>query len=218
MRRNYQQASLDIGDVDPNPIVQLRTWFEQAREVNSGDWFEPNAMTLATTAKDGMPSARIVLLKDIDDDGLVFYTNYASQKGRELEANPKACLVFHWPNLERQVRIAGHVIKVPRERSEAYFTSRPRGSQLGALASQQSQVVRDRKMLEDKLAELESQYGEDKPIPMPETWGGYKLEPSQFVFWQGRPNRLHDRLRYRLPHSDDMDVSPSGWAIERLSP
>lgn len=210
MRRNYQHATLNLEDVDPDPIAQFRLWFEQAVEVNTGDWFEPNAMTLATATPDGVPSARVVLLKDIDDDGIVFYTNYASQKGREIAANPKAAAVFHWPTLERQVRIAGRIEKVRRERSEQYFHKRPRGSQFGAMVSNQSDVVPTREILEEDLSQLERTYGEEDVIPLPENWGGYKLLVEELELWQGRPNRLHDRIRYRL----DGDT----YVMERLAP
>ena len=213
MRRQYQHATLDTPDVAVNPMDQFRQWFDQAVEVNTGEWFEPNAMTLATATTDGMPSARIVLLKDIDDDGLVFYTNYASQKGRELSVNPNAAAVFHWPALERQVRLTGPVEQVSRERSEAYFHKRPRGSQLGAAVSNQSEVLPSREVLEEKLSQLERNYAEEDVIPLPETWGGYKLRPLEVEFWQGRPNRLHDRLRYQR---DAVDAS--AWIIERLAP
>lgn len=212
MRRDYQQAALTTDDVAADPVVQFRKWFEQIVTVHTGDWFEPNAMTLATATPAGEPSARVVLLKDIDDDGVVFYTNYQSQKGRELDANPRASAVFYWASLERQIRLTGRVEPVSRERSEAYFHSRPRGSQLGALVSQQSQTVRTREELEEALSQLERTYGEEDVIPMPEHWGGYKLFVEEAEFWQGRPNRLHDRVRYRKAGD------AKGWVVERLAP
>jgi pyridoxamine 5'-phosphate oxidase len=167
-------------------------------------------MTLATATPEAHPSARIVLLKGIDAQGFAFYTNYESQKGRELSANPRAALVFYWAELERQVRIEGTVVKIPREESETYFHSRPRGSQLGALVSHQSRVIAGRSVLEQDLSQLE-QTLEGKPVPMPEEWGGFWLRPELFEFWQGRPNRLHDRLRYTME-------TPGNWRVERLSP
>jgi pyridoxamine 5'-phosphate oxidase len=170
---------------------------------------EPNAMTVATATREGVPSARIVLLKQWDERGFVFYTNYEGQKGRELAENPVAALVFYWPELERQVRIVGAVERTSVEESNAYFQSRPLGSRLGALVSHQSTVIPDRTHLEARLLQLEAEY-QDNPPPLPEYWGGYRVAPHAFEFWQGRPNRLHDRLRYRL----DGGV----WLVERLSP
>ena len=166
-------------------------------------------MTLATTGTDGQPSARIVLLKSFDDRGFVFYTNYQSRKGQELSENPRASLLFYWPQLWRQVRIEGVVEKISPAESEAYFQSRPLGSKLGAWASNQSQVVDQRETLEARFAELQKRFGED--IPRPEHWGGYRLKPNSIEFWQGRDNRLHDRLRYGLQED-------GGWAIDRLGP
>jgi pyridoxamine 5'-phosphate oxidase len=207
LRKTYNANGLNESDVDPDPFVQFGRWLQQAVEANL---VEPNAMTLATASKDGLPSARLILLKSFDGNGFVFYTNYESQKGRELAENPNAALVFYWAELERQVRIAGTVSKVSREESEAYFNSRPAGSRLGAWASGQSQVITSRKMLEERLKELAAEY-QDREVPTPPFWGGYRLSPQAFEFWQGRPDRLHDRLRYtRQPES--------GWAIERLSP
>ena len=166
-------------------------------------------MTLATAAKDGQPSARVVLLKSFDDSGFVFYTNYLSGKGKELAENPRACLLFYWSTLWRQVRIEGDVEKISAAESEEYFQSRPLGSKLGAWASNQSEVIDRRETLEARFAELQKRFGED--VPRPEHWGGYRLKPNSIEFWQGRENRLHDRLRYRLKED-------GSWVIERLGP
>src|SRR5687767_11480460 len=206
LRREYTLAGLKEHDLAPDPILQFQRWFEDA--LASGI-VEPNAMVLATADKQARPSSRIVLLKQVDARGFVFFTNYASRKGRELAGNPRAALTFPWHALERQVCVTGTITKVSREESEAYFKLRPRGSRLGANVSHQSQVVPSREALERKLAELEKQYpGED--IPAPAEWGGYVLAPAEIEFWQGRPNRLHDRLRYTR--------EPGSWVIQRLSP
>lgn len=207
LRREYTLAGLTESDLDPSPFRQFDKWFQQAL---AAELPEPNAMTLATSTLDGKPSARVVLLKGFDTSGFVFFTNYESQKGRELSANPHAALVFYWIELERQVRLSGRVSRVSVEESEEYFRSRPAGSQLGAWVSRQSQVVSGRKGLEDKLEELTQEY-QTKPVPLPPYWGGYRLAPEMIEFWQGRPNRLHDRLRYTLQ-------TGSQWLIERLSP
>jgi pyridoxamine 5'-phosphate oxidase len=207
LRREYALAGLKESDLDPDPFKQFDSWFQQALAAGLP---EPNAMTLATATPDGKPSARVVLLKGFDERGFVFFTNYESQKGRELSANPLAALVCYWVELERQVRISGRVSKVSGEESEAYFRSRPLGSQLGAWASRQSEVVAGRKSLEDTLEQLTQEY-ETKPVPVPPNWGGYRVAPETIEFWQGRPNRLHDRLRYTLQ-------SNSQWLIERLAP
>ena len=207
LRREYTLAGLKESDLDPSPFSQFDKWFQQAL---AAELPEPNAMTLATATLDGKPSARVVLLKGFDTSGFVFFTNYESQKGRELSANPHAALVFYWIELERQVRLSGRVSRVSVEESEEYFRSRPAGSQLGAWVSRQSQVVSGRKSLEDKLEELTQEY-QTKSIPLPPYWGGYRLAPEMIEFWQGRPNRLHDRLRYTLQPGNP-------WLIERLSP
>ncbi|MHC1768472.1 MAG: pyridoxamine 5'-phosphate oxidase [Verrucomicrobiia bacterium] len=194
-------------DLDPNPIAQFRHWFMAAIEANLP---EPNAMTLATSTREGMPSARIVLLKDFGERGFVFFTNYQSQKGQELEANPQAALLFFWPLLERQIRIAGSVSKLGREESEAYFHSRPRGHQLGGWASRQSEVLPSRETLEARLEQFARQF-EGKQVPLPPSWGGYCLRPLMLEFWQARPDRLHDRFRYTR-------LREATWRIERLSP
>lgn len=210
MRRDYQRAALIESDVDPDPIAQFGAWFGEA--VAEG-LREPNAMTLATVGSDGRPSARIVLLKGYDPRGFVFFTNYESRKGRELSANPHAALVFFWAELERQVRIEGTVESIDPGESSEYFNSRPLGSRLGALASRQSAVIPDRGVLDQRLAELEARTRAGEVPQRPDWWGGYRLTPVELEFWQGRSNRLHDRLRYRRDES-----SASGWTIARLSP
>jgi len=206
LRRNYSYQGLSESDADPNPFQQFQQWFDQAL---AAQILEPNAMTLAT-AFAGKPSARIVLLKQFDDRGFVFYTNYCSRKGQELAENPWAALVFWWADLERQVRIEGQVEKVSDQESNEYFHSRPLGSRLGAWASDQSRVIGDRLLLEQRLTELEQKY-QDQEIPRPPHWGGYRLVPTTIEFWQGRPNRLHDRLCYQR-------LEIGNWQIERLSP
>jgi pyridoxamine 5'-phosphate oxidase len=206
-RREYSLAGLSEVDLAPDPIRQFQRWFEDAL---SAGVIEPNAMVLATANKAGHPSSRLVLLKQVDARGFVFFTNYSSRKGRELAENPHAALTFPWHGLERQVCATGTVSKVSGEESETYFKLRPRGSRLGANVSRQSEVVSGREALERGLAELERRYPGDD-VPMPAEWGGYVLAPAEIEFWQGRPNRLHDRLRYRRK-------SDGSWLIERLSP
>ena len=207
IRQEYNQGPLTESDLDPNPFQQFARWFQHA--VESGA-LEPNAMTLATATAEGQPSARMVLLKDFDESGFVFYTNYNSQKGRELTENQRAALVFYWAELSRQVRIVGDVVRVTREESLTYFRQRPVGARLGALASRQSQTIPNREFLEERVAELTAQYA-DGDIPLPDDWGGYRLTPHTLEFWQGRPSRLHDRLRYTRQTNGE-------WVIERLSP
>ena len=208
LRQNYTLAGLSEADLDSNPIQQFNLWFEQAL---AADLIEPNAMTLATATADGKPSARIVLLKGVSEQGFVFYTNYGSQKGRQLIANPYAALVFHWDKLERQIRIEGKVEKLSSVESLEYFHSRPKASQLGAWTSNQSQVIANREVLEQKLASLQAQYSDEDTIPLPEHWGGFRVVPNRLEFWQGRPSRLHDRLVY------DLEADGS-WSISRLAP
>ena len=203
-----QFSALTKSNIDANPIRQFRIWFDQVRASGVSEQ-DVISMTLGTASKDGQPSARIVLLKSFDDRGFVFYTNYHSRKGKELSDNPRACLLFYWPQLWRQVRVEGDVEKVSTAESEAYFQSRPLGSRLGAWASNQSEVVETREVLEARFAELEKRFGED--VPRPEHWGGYRLKPNSIEFWQGRDNRLHDRLLYRLKED-------GSWLIERLGP
>lgn len=207
LRTEYTRGGLLETDLDPDPIRQFAAWFAAAQDARVP---EPNAMVLATASPDGVPSARMVLLKGFDERGFVFYTNYESQKGSNLSENPRAALLFFWEPLQRQVRITGPVARLTREESAAYFHSRPVGSQLGALASHQSSVVPNREALEAAYARLAAEY-ESAEIPLPDYWGGYRVVPETIEFWQGRPNRLHDRLRYKKRNG-------GGWLIERLAP
>jgi pyridoxamine 5'-phosphate oxidase len=207
LRRDYSRASLSESEVDPDPVRQFLQWFDEAR---TAEVLEPTAMTLATATPDGRPSARLVLLKGVDEQGFVFYTDYRSRKGEELSANPIAALVFYWPEIDRQVRITGSVVRVSREESEAYFRTRPIGSRFGAWTSHQSAVIPSRAALEQRLQEVMERFG-DGDVPLPEYWGGFRVAPEVVEFWQGRPNRLHDRLRYTR-RSDGV------WIVERLSP
>ncbi len=207
LRTEYERAGLLERDVDPSPAKQIDKWIHEAV---AAEHPEPNAMMLATVSEDGVPSARVVLLRGHDESGLTFFTNYDSDKGRDLEANPRASVTFFWVLLERQLRVTGTVGKLPRAESEAYFRSRPRESQLGAWASRQSSVIAGREELEARLTEVRTRF-EATDVPCPPNWGGYKLAPERVELWQGRPSRLHDRIVY-------VRVRPDGWRIERLSP
>jgi pyridoxamine 5'-phosphate oxidase len=208
LRKEYTLGGLNETDLEPNPFKQFERWFDDA--VAEKRIVEANAMTVATASAGARPSARIVLLKNFGADGFVFYTNYDSQKGLELAENPHAALLFHWAPLERQVRISGMVGKVERRESEAYFRSRPRETQLGAWASRQSTVIESRKVLDKQLEEAQLRY-QNEDVALPPYWGGYRVVPQEFEFWQGRKSRLHDRLCYTL--------QPNGrWLIARLSP
>jgi pyridoxamine 5'-phosphate oxidase len=209
IRREYTLAGLRRADLDANPIAQFQKWFGQATNALAQNEIDVNAATLATVDKNGKPSARIILLKGLDDCGFVFFTNYDSRKGRELMENPNASLVFYWQQLERQVCIAGPVEKVSRAESENYFKSRPRGSQLAAWASNQSDVVADRAALEAMWNEMEKKFSEE--VPLPPNWGGYVLKPERIEFWQGRASRLHDRFCYTRQKNNS-------WKVERLAP
>lgn len=205
-RKEYSLAGLTERDLARDPFRQFDKWFQEAEAAKI---VEPNAMTLATTSREGRPSARTVLLKGVDGRGFVFFSNYESRKGRELEANPHATLLFPWLALERQVIVEGAVTRVPREESEAYFHSRPRASQLGAWVSQQSSIIAGRAVLEQSMKALEQKHA-GQEVPVPPHWGGWRLAPETVEFWQGRRSRLHDRLRYRRVKD--------GWTIERLAP
>ncbi len=209
IRREYTSGGLRRADLDTNPIAQFQKWFAQAEAALARHQLDVNAATLATADKNGVPSARTVLLKGLDERGFIFFTNYDSRKGRELAQNPHAALVFYWQELERQVCIAGSVNKTSREESENYFKSRPHGSRLAAWASNQSEMVSDRAVLEARWQELEKKFATD--IPRPPNWGGFILKPERIEFWQGRPSRLHDRFSYTRQPDDS-------WKIERLAP
>lgn len=206
LRREYARARLDERDVSHDPMVEFARWFAEAQEAQVP---EPNAMTLATATRDGAPSGRIVLLKAFDERGFVFFTDYRSRKGEELEVNPRAALVFYWGELERQVRITGWVSRTSAEESEAYFRTRPLGSRLGAWVSHQSRAIPSRHVLEEDLRAVERRFA-DGEVPLPPHWGGYRVEPGEIEFWQGRESRLHDRILYSRRDGT--------WKVERLSP
>lgn len=206
-RKSYEKSHLIESSLDENPMMQFRKWFYEVEEM--GGIEEVNAMTVSTIGLDGFPKSRIVLLKHYDENGFVFYTNYQSEKGKALIENPKVCISFFWPTLERQVIIQGLAKKTSDIQSDNYFNSRPEGSKLGAVVSPQSQVIPDYDFLQNKLKELEQHY-QNQPITRPKHWGGFLIKPMIMEFWQGRPNRLHDRIRYTLENRD--------WRIERLAP
>ncbi len=206
LRQHYQRASLSEADLLASPFEQFQLWFEEAHAAGAP---EPNAMTLATVDPEGHPDARMVLLKGIDERGFIFFTDHRSAKARELDANTDAALVFWWYELERQVRVRGAVEQLPQAAAAEYFASRPRGSQLGAWTSEQSAVIADRAALERRLEEVTARFS-DTEVPLPPTWGGYRVIPREVEFWQGRPDRLHDRLRYRR--------DGERWVVERLAP
>ncbi|MBB6372450.1 pyridoxamine 5'-phosphate oxidase [Chryseobacterium shigense] len=206
-RKVYEKSQLIESEIKQNPIEQFRDWFLDASE--SPAVSEANAMAVSTVEEDGCPRTRMVLLKEYTYEGFIFYTNYNSRKGKAINSNHKACLHFFWPNLERQIIIKANLEKIAENLSDGYFHSRPKGSQLGAVVSPQSQVIPDREFLEKKLKELEKEY-ENSEVPRPVNWGGYIAKPYEIEFWQGRPNRLHDRIIYQL---EDLD-----WKISRLAP
>ncbi len=207
-RQVYEQGELLENSISDNPMQQFQTWFLEAGQSNTER--EANAVSIATIGKDGFPKTRVVLLKKYTHEGFIFYTNYQSEKGKAIAENPNVCLSFFWAGLERQIIIKGVAEKLSENLSDGYFESRPRGSQLGAIVSNQSEVIPSREYLQERLIDLEKSY-EGKEIPRPDYWGGFLVRPVSIEFWQGRPNRLHDRIRYTL--TDDFD-----WKIERLSP
>jgi pyridoxamine 5'-phosphate oxidase len=207
LRKSYQKGALNIDDIQNDPMTFFKNWFDQANETQAIE--EANAMTLSTLGLDDFPKSRIVLLKALIEEGFVFYTNYQSEKGTSIAHHSKVGLAFFWPPLERQVIIKGEAVKLTNEASDAYFQSRPKGSQIGAIVSDQSKVISDRSIMEAKLEALEIEYAE-KDVPRPEHWGGYVVKPQCIEFWQGRPNRLHDRIRCQL--------QGNFWNIERLAP
>lgn len=208
LRQNYKSPILNENNLKSHPIDQFKIWFEEAMKFGIK---EPNAMTLATVSNDRKPSARIVLLKGLDEKGFIFYTNYAGRKAVEIEQNPNGALLFLWLELHRQVRIEGRIEKVSKETSEKYFQSRPKDSQIGAWASPQSQVIENRSVLESKVAKLTKKYRDAEHLPLPDFWGGYRVVPKMVEFWQGQPNRLHDRIRYSKEKKGN-------WKKERLAP
>ncbi|MFT4665500.1 MAG: pyridoxamine 5'-phosphate oxidase [Polaribacter sp.] len=208
LREDYRLQTLEIQEVHAHPFHQFQQWFNDALRSNLK---EPNVMTLATASASGIPSARIVLLKGYSEKGFLFYTNYNSRKGKELLENPNAALVFCWLELERQIRIEGKVSQLSPEASTQYFQSRPKGSQIGAWASPQSEVIEDRNLLEENVVILNEKYAEEDTLPRPEHWGGFLIEPTMVEFWQGRSSRLHDRIRY-------VQLEGGSWKVDRLAP
>jgi len=211
IRKEYENRGIDETGLPEMPMDLFRDWYQLAVEKCPGRWMEPNAMALATADLKGNASNRYVLMKHIEDDGIQFFTNYESEKGKQLAANPKCAVAFHWPYLGRQVRMVGEVEKTSREVSEKYFHSRPRGSQIGASASRQSSVVESRSQLDEDRKQLDAKFA-DQPVPVPETWGGYLIRVDRFEFWQGRLDRLHDRIVYSF------DKDSGVWSRVRLSP
>ncbi len=207
-RKSYERAALDEHGIDRDPFQQFTIWYDEAVAAGLP---EPEAMTLSTATLEGQPSARIVLLRGYDERGFCFFSNYSSQKGQELAANPYAAVTFHWVELERQVRISGRVEKVTEAESDAYFQSRPSQSRIGAWSSPQSNVISSRDALEDMFKKYQEQYLDETAIPRPEHWGGYRVIPERIEFWQGRPNRLHDRLRF-------IRIDQGPWTLHRLAP
>lgn len=207
-RKSYEKSELTEDSIVENPIELFQKWFFEVEADGGSD--EPNAMTISTIGLDGFPKNRVVLMKKFTHEGFIFYTNYHSEKGKAIANNPSVCLSFFWPNLERQVIIKGKADKIAKNLSDGYFDSRPLGSRLGAMASNQSEVVASREVLENRLKELEEEYA-NKELERPDFWGGYIVKPESIEFWQGRPNRLHDRLRYNLQNDFN-------WKIERLQP
>jgi pyridoxamine 5'-phosphate oxidase len=208
LRKSYHHGALEMADLTPDPMDLFRRWWHEAIEAEID---EANAMTLATVNKQGQPSARIVLLKGLTPEGFEFFTNYQSQKAKDMEENPTIALLFFWKEMERQIRIEGTAEKVSRERSEKYFQSRPRGSQIGAWTSPQSQVIPDRTILDENGKDITEKYANEDPLPLPDFWGGYLVRARMLEFWQGRPDRLHDRFRYTQ--------QPNGlWTVDRLAP
>lgn len=207
LRQTYVKGTLTLENLKQDPFEQFRIWFSEAQEA---EIIEPNAMVLSTVSKEGMPSSRVVLLKEIDDDGLVFYTNYRSQKGREIEDNPNVSVVFLWKKMERQIRVSGKVEKVSRERTNSYYNSRPKESRIGAYVSEQSAIIKDRDILDSRKTKFDTKFANLEQFNAPEYWGGYKILVKQIEFWQGRPSRLHDRFRFTKLGEN--------WQIDRLAP